>query len=184
MSQLEGKHKYMHTPAPNTVTAKNRRLPTGGYLHNQMTNPVKELVAANRNPSDSSRSSSCSDSNNDFNNMSLHKLAKYIKKLKKKNKERKEKEKLRKLQLSRFKTKLPTTYNGLNNFDTFKQFVYKVETWQEDTGFEDYKAVRHIKSFLKDKAANYYMLHVAPDVTQYMLTLVFQGLWLLLPTRQ
>ncbi|GAB1527676.1 hypothetical protein RhiTH_010864 [Rhizoctonia solani] len=177
MSQLEGKRKYTHTPAPNTVTAKNRGLPTGGYLHDQLTNPAKELVAADRNPSNSSKSSSSSDSNNDFNNMSLHKLAKYIKKLKKKNKERKEKEELRKLQLSRFKTKLPTAYNRSNDFNTFKQFVYKVETWQEDTGFEDYKAVRHVKSFLKDKAASYYMLHVAPNVTQYTLTLVFQGLF-------
>ncbi|QRW24059.1 Transposon Ty3-I Gag-Pol polyprotein [Rhizoctonia solani] len=164
MSQLEGERKYTHTPAPNTVTAKNRGLPT-------------ELVAANGNPSDSSKSSSSSDSNNDFNNMSPHKLAKYIKKLKKKNKERKEKEKLRKLQLSGFKTKLPTAYNGSNDFNTFEQFVYEVETWQEDTGFEDYKAVRHVKSFLKDKAASYYMLHVAPNVTQYTLTLVFQGLF-------
>ncbi|KAF8756656.1 hypothetical protein RHS01_04235 [Rhizoctonia solani] len=177
MSQLEGERKYTHTPAPNTVTAKNRGLPTGGYLHDRLTNPTKELVAADGNPSDSSESSSSSDSDDDFNNMSPHKLAKYIKKLKKKNKERKEKEKLRKLQLSGFKTKLPTAYNGSNDFDTFEQFVYEVETWQEDTGFEDYEAVRHVKSFLKDKAASYYMLHVAPDVTQYTLTLVFQGLF-------
>ncbi|QRW23678.1 Pol polyprotein/retrotransposon [Rhizoctonia solani] len=177
MSQLEGERKYTHTPAPNTVTAKNRGLPTGGYLHDRLTNPTKELVVADGNPSNSSESSSSSDSDDDFNNMSPHKLAKYIKKLKKKNKERKEKEKLRKLQLSGFKTKLPTAYNGSNDFDTFEQFVYEVETWQEDTGFEDYEAVRHVKSFLKDKAASYYMLHVAPDVTQYTLTLVFQGLF-------
>ncbi|KAG8689706.1 hypothetical protein FRC11_001091 [Ceratobasidium sp. 423] len=178
MNQLEGEHKPTHTPAPNTVTSKNRGLLTGGYLYDRLANPTKEATATGGNPSDSSDSSSSSDSDSDdFGKMNPHDLAKYIKKLKKRNKGRKEKDKLRKLQLSGFKTKLPTTYNGSNDFDTFEQFVYEVETWQEDTGFEDYEAMRHVKSFLKDKAANYYMLHVAPDVTRYTLTLVFQGLF-------
>ncbi|KAG8727193.1 hypothetical protein FRC11_013721, partial [Ceratobasidium sp. 423] len=178
MNQLEGERKPTHTPAPNTVTSKNRGLPTGGYLYDRLANPSKEATAAGGNPSDSSDSSSSSDSDgDDFSNMNSRELAKYIKKLKKKKKEEKEKEKLRKLQLSGFKMKLPTTYDGSNNFDMFEQFVYEVETWREDTGFEDHEAVRHIKSFLKDKAANFYMLHVAPDATQYTLTLVFQGLF-------
>ncbi|EUC54685.1 retrotransposon gag protein, partial [Rhizoctonia solani AG-3 Rhs1AP] len=121
--------------------------------------------------------SSSSDDNDDHDNMTPRELDKYIKKLKKHKKERKEKEKLRKLQLSGFKTKLPTTYNGSSDFDTYKQFVYEIETWVEDTGFEDHKAVRHIKGFLKDKAATFYMTHVAPEVSKYTLTLVFQELF-------
>ncbi|KDN48928.1 hypothetical protein RSAG8_02281, partial [Rhizoctonia solani AG-8 WAC10335] len=101
----------------------------------------------------------------------------YIKKLKKKKKEKKQKQKLRKLQLSGFKTMLPTTYDGSSDFDVYEQFVYEVETWVEDTGFEDYEAVRHIKGFLKDKAAIFYMSHVAPEVSKYTLTLVFQELF-------
>ncbi|CAE6456913.1 unnamed protein product [Rhizoctonia solani] len=160
MNQLEGERKPAHTPAPNTVASKNRGLPTGGYLHDRLTNTTKRATAAGGDPNDSSNLSSSSDSeDDDFNNMNPRELARYIKKLKKNNKERKEKEKLQKLQLSGFKTKLPTTYNGSSNFDTFEQFVYEVETWQEDTGFEDYEAIRHVKSFLKDKAANYYMVY-------------------------
>ncbi|KDN43022.1 hypothetical protein RSAG8_06345, partial [Rhizoctonia solani AG-8 WAC10335] len=141
--------------------------------------PVRAAVTSGGDPSDSSDSSdtSSSDGDKDHNNMNPRELDKYIKKLKKKRKERKEKDKLRRLQLSGFKTKLPTTYNGSSDFDTYEQFVYKVEIWVEDTGFKDPKAVRHIKGFLKDKAANFYMSHVATEASKYMLTAVFQELF-------
>ncbi|KAH7311183.1 hypothetical protein B0J17DRAFT_585391, partial [Rhizoctonia solani] len=106
--------------------------------------------------------------------MNPRELAKYVKKLKKK---KKEKEKLRKLQLSGFKTKLPTTYDGSSDFDRYEQFVYEVQIWVEDTGFKDYEAVKHMKGFLEGKAAVFYMSHVAPEVTKYTLTLVFQELF-------
>jgi hypothetical protein len=109
--------------------------------------------------------------------MNPHDLNKYIKKLRKKKKDRKEKEKLRKLQLSGFKIKLPSTYNGSADFDVFKQFIYEVEIWVEDTGFNDREAVRHVKGFLKDKAATFYMLHVAPESAKYTLTLLQQELF-------
>ncbi|CUA78236.1 Transposon Ty3-I Gag-Pol polyprotein [Rhizoctonia solani] len=180
MQDLEGERKVTHTPAPMPSSVRNRGLPTGGYLHDRLTTPAKSRkeIANNGDPSDSSDSSSSSDSDSDdFNNMNPHELAKYIKKLKKKNKEKKEKEKIKKLQLSGFKTKLPMTYSGTSDFDTFEQFMYEIELWVEDTGFEDHEAVRHIKGFLKDKAATFYMSHIAPESSKYTLTVLFQELF-------
>ncbi|EUC58433.1 aspartyl protease [Rhizoctonia solani AG-3 Rhs1AP] len=109
--------------------------------------------------------------------MTPEELKRLQKKLKKKLKDKKHKERLRKLQLSGFKTKLPATYTGTQDYDIFEQFVYEVETWVEDTGFKEKDAIRHVKGFLKDKAATFYMDHVAPEITTYTMKKLFQELF-------
>ncbi|KAG8689120.1 hypothetical protein FRC11_004054 [Ceratobasidium sp. 423] len=127
--------------------------------------------------SDSSIGSDSSNSEEDPMKMTPKELKQFQKKLKKKLSNKKHKERLRKLQLSRFKTKLPSTYVGNPDYDVFEQFMYKVETWVEDTGFEEKDVVRHVKGFLKDKAASFYMDHVAPEITKYMMKKLFQELF-------
>ncbi|KAG8685684.1 hypothetical protein FRC11_010221 [Ceratobasidium sp. 423] len=127
--------------------------------------------------SDSSIGSDSSDSDEDPMKMMPKELKRFQKKLKKKLSDKKHKEWLRKLQLSGFKTKLPSTYIGNPDYDVFEQFVYEVETWVEDTGFEEKDTVRHVKGFLKDKAASFYMDHVAPEITKYMMKKLFQELF-------
>ncbi|QRW04576.1 Transposon Tf2-1 polyprotein [Ceratobasidium sp. AG-Ba] len=90
---------------------------------------------------------------------------------------RKKQRKLEKLKLSGYKTKLPTPYNGESNYDIYKQFVHEVDTWVQDTGFSDREAIRHIKGFLKDKAATFYMNHVAPNPRKYTMTKLWSELF-------
>ncbi|KAG8746957.1 hypothetical protein FRC11_012529 [Ceratobasidium sp. 423] len=127
--------------------------------------------------SDSSSSSNSSNSDKDPTKMMPEELKRFQKKLKKKLSDKKHKERLQKLQLSRFKTKLLSTYTGNPNYDIFKQFVYEVETWVEDTGFKERDVVRHVKGFLKDKAASFYMDHIAPEITKYTMKKLFQELF-------
>ncbi|EUC65737.1 hypothetical protein RSOL_452840, partial [Rhizoctonia solani AG-3 Rhs1AP] len=127
--------------------------------------------------SDSESSDSESSSDEDPTKMTPEELKRLQKKLKKKLKDKKHKERLRKLQLSGFKTKLPATYTGTQDYDIFEQFVYEVETWVEDTGFKEKDAIRHVKGFLKDKAATFYMDHVAPEITTYTMKKLFQELF-------
>ncbi|KAG8751000.1 hypothetical protein FRC11_009815, partial [Ceratobasidium sp. 423] len=127
--------------------------------------------------SNSSSSSNSSDSDKDPMKMTPEELKWFQKKLKKRLSDKKHKERLQKLQLSGFKTKLLSTYTRNPDYDIFEQFMYEVETWVEDTGFEERDTVRHVKGFLKDKAASFYMDHIAPEITKYTMKKLFQELF-------
>ncbi|QRV79630.1 Transposon Ty3-I Gag-Pol polyprotein [Ceratobasidium sp. AG-Ba] len=81
--------------------------------------------------------------------------------------ERERREKIEKLKLSGYKMKLPSQYDGTPNMEIFEQWHYEVETFLEDTGITGEEEVKFIKSFLKSKAAAFYMRYVATRPDQY-----------------
>ncbi|KAF8597466.1 hypothetical protein BDV93DRAFT_452832 [Ceratobasidium sp. AG-I] len=74
---------------------------------------------------------------------------------------------MEKLQRSSFKAKLPTPYQGQESLDDFELWDYEVDQWLEDTGFKGRTAVRHLGSFLRGKAARWFMDFVAPEPESY-----------------
>ncbi|KAF8602507.1 hypothetical protein BDV93DRAFT_444052 [Ceratobasidium sp. AG-I] len=62
---------------------------------------------------------------------------------------------------------MPTPYRGQDKYNEFKVWDYEVDQWLEETGFKGRTAVQHIGSFLKEKAARWYMDFVAPDLDSY-----------------
>ncbi|QRV92250.1 Transposon Ty3-I Gag-Pol polyprotein [Ceratobasidium sp. AG-Ba] len=81
--------------------------------------------------------------------------------------EKKRKEKLEKLKLSGYRTKLPFVYDGSANFKIYKQWMFEIMTWINDTGFDDEEAVRRLISFMKGRASDFYMYNVAPRPEEY-----------------
>ncbi|QRV79860.1 Transposon Tf2-1 polyprotein [Ceratobasidium sp. AG-Ba] len=157
-------------------------LPTGGYLAEKLRDEEGENSGANApgDPDDDSSSSSddSSGSDDNYRNMTPQERDAYKKgKRDRERSKRKKQRKLEKLKLSGYKTKLPTPYNGKSNYDIYEQFVYEVDTWVQDTGFSDREAIQHIKGFLKDKAATFYMNHVAPNPRKYTMTELWSELF-------
>ncbi|KAF8597120.1 hypothetical protein BDV93DRAFT_407347, partial [Ceratobasidium sp. AG-I] len=59
-------------------------------------------------------------------------------------------------------------YDGAADYNVFEQFIYKVHTWVNDTGFNEV--------FLKGKARMLYMNIVAPNLETYDMHLLSQEL--------
>ncbi|QRW12654.1 Transposon Tf2-1 polyprotein [Ceratobasidium sp. AG-Ba] len=182
IDDLEGKKKKGVSDTPIKKKEKTQGLPTGGYLAEKLRDKEGENSRANApgDPDDDSSSSSddSSGSDDDYRNMTPQERDAYKKgKRDRERSKRKKQRKLEKLKLSGYKTKLPTPYNGESNYDIYEQFVYEVDTWVQDTGFSDREAIRHIKGFLKDKAATFYMNHVAPNPRKYTMTELWSELF-------
>lgn len=163
------------TNAANNTNVTNTVAPT-----TPKTPVAKARTAAGGNPGGGGGSSDSSSEDSDYKRMNRGEKNAY-KKGKKEFKLRAEqrllREKMEKLKLSGFKTKLPSAYDGTPNYDTFEQFIYEVSTWIEDTGFNEAEAVRHVKSFLKEKAGTFYMNMVAPNPEGYDMQLLSQELF-------
>ncbi|QRV81672.1 Transposon Ty3-I Gag-Pol polyprotein [Ceratobasidium sp. AG-Ba] len=123
----------------------------------------------------SSSSSSSSESEKDYDRMSDREKRAYRKEQKRvaetkaliKAEEKRKKEKMEKLKLSGYRTKLPSQYDGSNDFEVYEQWKFEMDLWVENTGLDDDEAVRHAINFLKGKAGAYYMQSVATRPGEY-----------------
>ncbi|KAG8789111.1 hypothetical protein FRC12_013850 [Ceratobasidium sp. 428] len=81
--------------------------------------------------------------------------------------EKRQRKKIEKLKLSGYKTKLPTIYDRSADFDVHEQWIFGVNTWIRDTGFDETETMNHMILFLSDKAGTYYLDNVAPRPWEY-----------------
>jgi hypothetical protein len=140
----------------------------------------------NQNPPSSSNSSSSDSSEDSEDSDSLESSSesdstKQCHDAKKKDKYRKKhrelKRKMRKAQRASIKLKEPTAYRGQGNYDDFELWDYETEQWLKESGFKGQRAVQYLGSFLKDKAAQWYMDFIAPDPESYSVGTLKMGLF-------
>ncbi|KAG8695605.1 hypothetical protein FRC09_009059, partial [Ceratobasidium sp. 395] len=87
------------------------------------------------------------------------------------------KKQLRKARRASIKLKEPTPYNGEQDYDKFELWDYETEQWLKESGLKKKKAVRYVGTFLKGKAAQWYMDFVAPDPSAHTLDTIKIGLF-------
>ncbi|KAG8734303.1 hypothetical protein FRC10_011771 [Ceratobasidium sp. 414] len=92
-------------------------------------------------------------------------------------KNKKLKKKVKKAQHANLKLKEPTAYRGQENYNEFELWDYEIEQWISGSGLSDRKAVRYLGTFLKDKAARWYMDFVAPNPERYTVDTIKIGLF-------
>ncbi|KAG8739731.1 hypothetical protein FRC10_005228 [Ceratobasidium sp. 414] len=64
-----------------------------------------------------------------------------------------------------------------NNYDGFELWNHKIEQWVNRSGLSDRKVVRYLGTFLKDKAARWYMDFVTPNLEQYTVDTIKIGMF-------
>ncbi|KAJ1299295.1 hypothetical protein OPQ81_005348 [Rhizoctonia solani] len=142
-------------------------LPVGGYFMDQMhaqyiksDTPKAEIskVKARQPSSDSEDSSSHSSSENSVTKLSskdkrskckIHKLKKKLQKAKKAKK---------------VLPKDPAPYKGQDDLDIFEKWDFETEFWIKAHKIDEETAIRHLCSFLDDKASQWYLCHKIWDM--------------------
>lgn len=71
----------------------------------------------------------------------------------------------------------PQPYDGSSDFDAFERWTYAVNAWFEITEFPKRHRVRQMLAFMRGRAQQYYMTFVAPDVKEWTVETVGQGLF-------
>ncbi|KAG9122421.1 hypothetical protein FRC07_001206 [Ceratobasidium sp. 392] len=169
------------TTATTASTAANASSITTNTVSRAGRKAVRVLSrSAGGQPGDDSSSSS---SDSDYKRMNqgekdAYKKAKREYKAKADNKEKRQalRDKLEKLKLSGYQTKLPTVYDGVVDYEVYELFMWEVRNWVEDTGFMQEEVMKHVKGFLKGRASQFYMTHIASFTDCYTLDLFFSEL--------
>jgi hypothetical protein len=71
----------------------------------------------------------------------------------------------------------PKAYFGTKNYDEFEEWLYSVNNYYKLTGLPKHLRVRHIKGYLKGKAASWYMQFVAPQPWKWTMKRVGEALF-------
>ncbi|KAG8689816.1 hypothetical protein FRC11_000408 [Ceratobasidium sp. 423] len=159
--------KRSHTSSPSSSSSSSSSSSLSESLSSSNSSGLSSLTVSLSLSSYSS--SSESSRGNARSSKATCRSCKHQRELQKKaaHKYKKLKRQIKRQSRSSWKAKQPTAYNGVANFDVFKQWVFEVDFWMHDTGFKKLKAIRHVGGFLTRKAASWYMNKVMTNLREY-----------------